>query len=94
MLELLRLQTRTARMLIEAQTVIGMRVLGMTGILPAAEGESLRMVTEKQTAFATAAIAATTALMSGKTPMQAYGLALTPIGRATRANSKRLTQRH
>lgn len=81
-------------MLIEAQTVIGMRVLGMTGVVTAEKDENLRMMTEKQTAFADAALAATRALLSGKTPLQAYGLALTPIGKTTRSNSTRLTRRH
>ncbi len=92
MLELLRLQMRTAQMMMEAQTVVGMRMLGMAGVLPAAKGENERMVAEKQRAFAQSGLAAAKALMAGKSPAQAYGLALTPIGRTTRANSKRLTK--
>ena len=92
MLELMRLQMRTAQMLMEAQTVIGLRMLGMAGMMNAAPGENARMVTEKQTAFAQSGIAAFGALMAGKTPAQAYGLALTPIGRTTRANSRRLSR--
>ncbi|UWQ16946.1 antifreeze protein [Jannaschia sp. M317] len=93
MLELLKLQMRTAHMLTEAQTVIGMRMLGWMGVTPAAKGENARMVTEKQTAFAKAGMAATLALWSGKTPAQAYGLALAPIGRTTHSNAQRLTRR-
>ncbi|MCK0166848.1 antifreeze protein [Jannaschia sp. S6380] len=92
MLELLRLQMRTTQMLIEAQTVIGLRVMGMAGG-SAAPGENLRMITEKQTAFAQSGLAAMGAVLSGKTPAQTYGLALTPIGRTTRANSRRLAHR-
>ncbi len=92
-MELMRLQMRTAQMLIEAQTVIGLRMMGMAGVMTAAPGENTRMVTEKQTAFAQSGIAAMGALMAGKTPAQAYGLALTPIGQATRANSRRLSRR-
>ncbi|MEM9798279.1 MAG: antifreeze protein [Pseudomonadota bacterium] len=84
---------RTAHMLAEAQTVIGLRLLGLTGILPAASGENMRMVTEKQTAFTQAGLAAAGAMMAGATPAQAYGAALVPIGRATRANSRRLSRR-
>ncbi|WP_299651654.1 antifreeze protein [uncultured Jannaschia sp.] len=93
MMELLRLQMRTAQMMMEAQTVIGLRMLGMAGVMSAAPDENTRMVTEKQTAFAQSGLAAVGALMAGKTPAQAYGMALTPIGRATRANSRRLSRR-
>ena len=93
MLELFRLQMRTAQMMAEAQTVIGIRMLGMAGVLPSAKGENQRMISEKQTAFAQSGIAAATALMAGKSLTQAYGLALTPIGRTTSANSRRLTTR-
>ncbi|CTQ50871.1 antifreeze protein [Jannaschia donghaensis] len=90
MMDIFRLQMRTARMLVEAQSVIGLRMMGMAGMTSADPDETLRMVTEKQTAFAAAAMAGAGALLAGKTPTQAYGLALTPIGRTTRANSKRL----
>lgn len=93
MTEMMRLQWATARMLTEAQTVIGLRMLGLAGVLPAAKNENLRMVTEKQRAFAEAGMAATTAMMTGAGPMGAWTAALRPIGRATRANSKRLSGR-
>ena len=93
MLHLIRLQMQTARMMIEAQTVIGLRVMGMAGLMPAAKGENLRMVTEKQIAFADAWMAGTQAMLSGASPGQAYSRALRPIGRKTSANSKRLTRR-
>ena len=92
MLELWRLQMRTARMMAEAQTVIGLRMLGMAGLVPAEAGETTRMVTEKQTAFARSGLAVAGALMAGKSGAQAYGLGLAPIGRATRANAMRLTR--
>lgn len=91
--ELWRLQMRTMRMMAEAQTVIGMRMLGVAGLVPAEAGENMRMVTEKQTAFAQAGMAMAGALMAGKTAAQAYGMGLTPIGRTTRANSLRLTRK-
>ncbi|SFI36851.1 antifreeze protein [Jannaschia pohangensis] len=92
-MELFRLQLRTAQMLVEAQSVMSMRMLGMAGVLRPDADENMRMVTEKQTAFAQSGLAAIGALMAGKTPAQVYGMALTPIGRTTRANSKRLTRR-
>ena len=92
MTELMRLQWATARMMAEAQTVIGLRMLGMAGVLPAAKGENARMVAEKQKAFADAGVAATTAWMTGGGAVGAWNAALTPIGRTTRANSKRLSK--
>ncbi|MFO6463635.1 antifreeze protein [Jannaschia sp. KMU-145] len=92
MWDLIKLQMRTAHMLAEAQTVIGMRMLGMAGVLPATKGENLRMVTEKQTAFVDAGRAATMAMIAGATPVAVYSAALAPIGRTTRANSRRLTR--
>lgn len=91
MLELWRLQMRTARMMTEAQTVIGMRMLGMAGLVPSDAGETTRMVREKQAAFAKSGMAVAGALMSGGSVAQAYGRGLTPIGRTTRANMVRLT---
>ncbi|WP_139176614.1 antifreeze protein [Jannaschia faecimaris] len=78
-------------MLVEAQGVINMRMMGMAGLVPSHADEGLRMVAEKHTVFMESALAGTGALLAGKTPAQAYGLALTPIGRTTHANSKRLT---
>ena len=93
MMNLLSLQMRTARMMLEAQTVIGLRMMGMAGLVTARPDENIRMITEKQAAFAKAAMAGATALMTGGTMAQAYGRALTPIGRTTRANAKRLSKR-
>lgn len=92
MWELMNLQMRTARMMAEAQTVIAMRMLGLAGILPAAKGENRRMIAEKQAAYANAGMAAAGAMMAGATPLQAWSAALSPIGRTTRANSRRLTR--
>ncbi|MEM8823417.1 MAG: antifreeze protein [Pseudomonadota bacterium] len=92
MLELLRQQWRTAEMFMDAQTVVGLRLLGLAGVLPTRSDETLRMVTEKQTAFAQSGIAALGAVMAGKNPTQTYGMALTPIKRAARANSQRLVR--
>lgn len=94
MLELWRLQMRTARMMAEAQLVIGIRMLGMAGIVPSDAGETGRMVREKQAAFARSGMAMAGAMMTGKSPLQASGRGLTPIARTTRANAKRLTKRN
>lgn len=92
MMEAFKLQMRTARMLMEAQAVIGMRLMGMAGLLPSARGETTRMVAEKQAAFSKAWMAGATAAMTGASPQAAYARALAPIGRTTRANSRRLAR--
>lgn len=84
---------RTARMLAEAQGIVAVRMMGLAGMVPMAPGEAARMVIEKQTAFTQAGLAATAAMMAGRTPTQVWGRALTPVGRTTRANAKRLTHR-
>jgi hypothetical protein len=93
MLEMMKLQWRTAEMIMQAQTVIGLRMMGMAGLRPARADETARMVAEKQSAFAQSGIAAAGAMMAGKSMAQIYGMALTPIGRTTRANSRRLSRR-
>ena len=92
MTEMMRLQFATVRMMAEAQTVIGLRMLGMAGVLPAAPMENARMVSEKQHAFSEAGMAAARAMMTGRGPLGAWSAALAPIGRTTRANSKRLSK--
>jgi hypothetical protein len=78
------------RMLAEAQTVVALRMMGMAGIWTLAEGETTRMFTEKQQAFAQSALDLTTAAMRGRPPEQILAAAVGPLGRATRANSRRL----
>jgi len=90
--QMMRLNLATAKMMGEAQTVIGLRMLGMTGMLPASGAEGYRMVAEKQTAFAQAGVAATQAIWRGGSAMTAMEAALAPISRTTNANSRRLTR--
>ncbi len=92
MFELFQLQLKTAQIMVDAHGVIGMRMLGIAGVMPSEAGETRLMVTEKQNAFASAGLAATGAMLAGKTPAQAYDMALEPIGHATRANARRLTR--
>ncbi len=80
------------RMMMEANMVIGIRMMGMAGLwaMPAAELD--RMIAEKQNAFTGSAIAATLSAMTGGTPEAIARAALGPIGRKTRSNVKRLTK--
>jgi hypothetical protein len=78
------------RMLAEAQAVIALRVMGMAGIWTLAEGETLRMITEKQQAFAQSALDGAAAAMRGQPPERILAAAVRPLGRKTSANARRL----
>lgn len=82
----------TAQMMLEAQTVMTLRLLGMAGIWTTAPTESVRMVLEKPGAFIRAASSATEAAISGKRPDQIAEAAIRPLRRKTRANSRRLAR--
>ena len=77
----------------ETQSVIAMRTLGMAGLWSVTPTERRRMVDEKLPAFTEAALAAGTAAFHGKRPDQVMDAAIRPLGKATRANSKRLAKR-
>lgn len=77
----------------EAQAVIGMRVLGMSGAWPVGKNENEKMLAEKPPAFARAATAAAKKAVSGGTPEQIITAAVKPLTRTARANRKRLVAR-
>lgn len=84
---------RTAQMLVEANSVIAFRVLGMAGHWPVSPSENSRMVLEKGPAFIRAYGDAAQAMMKGKRPDEIAEAALRPISRKTRSNAKRLSRR-
>ncbi|OCW55528.1 hypothetical protein [Hoeflea olei] len=75
---------------LEAQAVIGMRVMGMHGLWPVGKGEDRKMVSEKPPAFARSALAAAGVAASGGRPDQVLAAAVKPLTRVARANRKRL----
>lgn len=87
------LGVRTAQMLVEANSVIAFRVLGMAGHWPVSPSENSRMVLEKGPAFIRAYGDAAQAMMKGKRPDEIAEAALRPISRKTRSNAKRLSRR-
>ncbi|GAB1363211.1 Antifreeze protein, type I [Rhodobacter sp.] len=89
----LALSVRTGMMLVEAQMVIGMRMLGMMGLWRVAPTENSRMLTEKLAAGSEATIAASKAVLAGKSPVAVAEAALKPVRRRTRANTGRLAWR-
>ncbi|WP_246032843.1 antifreeze protein [Falsirhodobacter xinxiangensis] len=80
---------QTAMMMVEAQQVIALRMMGMAGICRPAPTENTRMVTEKFAAAMAAQQAAWLAMMTGRSP---YAAALKPVRAKTRANAARLTK--
>lgn len=87
------LSFKTGMMLMEAQAVIAMRMLGMMGMWRVTPSETARMSTEKVAAVGRSAVAAQQAALTGKPPAVIADLALKPIARRTRSNVKRLAAR-
>jgi hypothetical protein len=77
-------------MMVEAQQVIALRLMGMAGVWAVAPGENSRMVSEKLPALAEAGQAAMLAAMTGGRPDQVAAAWVKPVGRRTRANARRL----
>lgn len=83
-----------ARIGLESQMVIGLRVAGMMGFLPHHPDENRRMVHEKFDAMQDSSEAAMRAIVRGASADKVMSEALKPIGKRTRANAKRLGRRH
>lgn len=86
-----RLWAQAARIAMESQLVIGMRVAGMMGVIPQNPVEPIRMITEKQAAASESMFAMAQAVSRGASAERIMSAALIPYGKRTRANSKRLT---
>lgn len=81
-----------ARIGLEAQTVIALRLAGMAGLWDTPASEMTRMMTEKPRAAAEAVEAATRAVLRGSTADEAMRAGLAEIGRHTSGNVQRLTK--
>ncbi|MBB3995143.1 hypothetical protein GGR95_002794 [Sulfitobacter undariae] len=82
-----------AHIMVEAQSVIGMRMMGMAGLWSVPKGEDETMVAEKLQAMTRASADATALMLRGGTPDQITAAALKPYRQKTRANAKRLGKR-
>ena len=80
-------------MMVEANAIIAMRVLGMGGLWSVTPGERERMVSEKLRAVTRSAQATQRALWQGAGPEAVAAAALAPFRRTTRANMRRLSRR-
>lgn len=83
----------SAQTMIEAQSVITMRLWGMAGLWSVTPSEHLRMFTEKPVALSRAGSAAAQAAMRGARPDQVAAAWLRPISRRASANRRRLAKR-
>lgn len=89
----LDLSVQTTMMLMEAQMVICLRMLGMAGLWGSPPGELARMVREKQAAAAMAARAVERSVRAGEPPLAVALAALRPVRGRTRLNVARLTRK-
>ncbi len=89
-LSMLALHASMTTLMIETQTVMALRLLGMAGAIPARRGENNRMVSEKGPAMAKSYAAASAAVMAGQRPDQILTAAIAPLNRKVHANRKRL----
>ncbi len=77
----------------ETQTVVGLRLLGMSGMWAVAPTENARMIAEKGPAFAASATAAMRAAARGESADGIMSAAIRPLRRKTKSNARRLTLR-
>ena len=83
-LTLMTLNANLAKLMIDTQAVMTLRLLGMAGALPQTRGENARMVNEKGPAMAKAYQAATKAAFAGGTPDQIFSAAMVPVSKKVR----------
>jgi hypothetical protein len=81
------------RMMTEAHSVIGMRLMGMAGVWSVTDAEDELMISEKIEAMKHASTDATFVMMQGGTPDEIAAAAIKPYRKTTRANAERLGKR-
>lgn len=84
---------RLATLMVEAQTVVAYRMMGMAGIWSVTAYEKQRMVSEKPAAFIEGATAATLAIMRAEPTHAVLEAAIQPLERKATSNRKRLAKR-
>lgn len=87
---MMSLQSEMTSLMLDTQTVMTLRFMGMSGALPAEHDENNRMVTEKAPAMADAYAAGAKAAMAGNTPDKIISAAMAPLSEKVRANRDRL----
>ncbi|MBC7146965.1 MAG: hypothetical protein H5U24_16415 [Thioclava marina] len=92
-LSLVRIGFEAARIGVEAQAVIAMRLAGMAGLWDVPMHETFQMLHEKPVAVAEATEAAAWAILKGHSADRAISASMSEIGRHTSANLARLSRR-
>jgi hypothetical protein len=92
LLDYMRPAMMMGQMMVEAQTVIAMRLCGMAGGWQMAPGEHLRMITEKTSAVQEAGLAMARAMGAGAAPHRVAIAGMKPVRRRTKANVRRLSR--
>ena len=87
---LLAAQTRYVTFIFEAQTVIALRLMGLSGMLPSRPGETQRMFSEKPSALLDAQAAGFKAMIAGQSADKVFDAAMKPLSRKVHANRRRL----
>ncbi|MDB5664218.1 hypothetical protein [Cypionkella sp.] len=82
-----------SRIMMESQTVIGLRLAGMAGFWPMAASETDLMLAEKLSAGMDSAQAALRIGMAGGNLSEVAMAAMKPVRATTRANAKRLQRK-
>lgn len=80
-------------LMLEAQAVIAMRLMGMAGVWSVSPTEDGRMISEKVYALTKAHTDAARATLQGRGPDEIAAAAIKPIRQKTRANARRLQKR-
>lgn len=86
-----RLAFETARIGLDAQMVVGLRVSGMMGFWQMEADELERMVSEKAAAMGESVEAFLDAAQRGEAPHRVLSASLAPIGARAASNAKRLS---
>lgn len=87
---LLNLNMGLVSLIVEAQTVVTLRLLGLAGAIPSKPGEIDRMFREKPVAYTEAWFRAAEAVVAGKPADAIIEAAAKPLRRKVRANKRRL----
>ena len=92
-MQMLNSMSAVATLAVEAQTVVGFRMMGLAGLWSVTKSENRRMVDEKFPAFAESAMSALFAGVRGMPPAAVMQAAVKPLRKRTRSNSRRLARR-
>ena len=88
--DLFSLHLDMTTLMVDTQTVMALRIMAMSGAIPARHGENDRMMQEKGPAMAKAYAAATEAMFAGGRPDQIMSAAMKPVSKRVSSNRKRL----